>query len=73
MSGHGPIGSYETLVEAQNFIHQLVENLKNAKQEVQDEVTASNITRAALNPQFGDWRGFDRIDEAILEVYRKLN
>jgi glyoxylase-like metal-dependent hydrolase (beta-lactamase superfamily II) len=73
VSGHGPIGSYETLVEAQNFIRQLVENLRNAKQEVQDEVAASNITRAALNPQFGDWRGFDRIDEAILEVYRKLN
>lgn len=72
VAGHGQIGNYETLIEARDFMHLLVMGLKKAKQEGQDGTTASNNTRLDLSHQFGDWRGFDRIGEVLLEVYNKL-
>ena len=72
VSGHGPIGDHAALVEARSFIHSLVDHLKAAIQEGQDEKSASTSTIDALNPQFGSWRGFDRLGEGIPEVYRKL-
>ena len=72
VAGHGQIGTYETLIEARDFMHQLVTSLKNAKQAGQDSTTASNNTKLDLSHQFGDWRGFDRIGEVLLEVYNKL-
>ena len=72
VSGHGPVGNHEALTEARDFIHTLVDHLRIAIREGQDEATASTSVIDAMNPEFGDWRSFDRLKESIPEVYRKL-
>ena len=72
VSGHGPVGNHEALVQARNFIHSLVHHLKTTIQEGQDEATASKSVIDALNPEFGHWRSFDRLNEGIPGVYGKL-
>lgn len=72
VSGHGPVGNHEALMQARDFIHSLIHNLKTAIQEGQDEATASTSVIGALNPEFGGWRGFDHLSETLPEVFRKL-
>ena len=72
MSGHGPVGDHAALLEARDFIHALVGNLKMAIRDGQDEGAASASVVDSLSPQYGDWRGFDGLGDSIPEVYRKL-
>ena len=72
VSGHGPVGNRDALMEARDFIHTLVDHLKTAIRGGQDEGTASASVIDALRPRFADWRGFDGFEEKIPEVYRKL-
>ena len=73
VSGHGPVGNHEALTGARDFIHTLVDHLKTAIRDGQDEVDASTSVINALGPRFGDWRGFDTLGEKIPEIYKKLN
>lgn len=73
VSGHGPVGNHEALAGARDFIHTLVDHLKTAIRDGQDEVDASTSVINALSPRFGDWRGFDTLEEKIPEIYKKLN
>ena len=72
VSGHGPVGTHEALMTARSFIHSLVDHLNAAIQEGQDEATASASVLAALNPEFGGWRSFDRLNESLPGLYGKL-
>ncbi len=72
VSGHGPLGDHEALVEARDFIHALVDNLLAAAHDGRDEASASTATVDALRPRFGEWRGFDGLGDNIPGVYRKL-
>ena len=72
VAGHGPIGDHDALLQARDFIHSLVGNLKAAIQDGQDEGTASATVSDALNSQFGDFRGIEGLKDNLPEVYRKL-
>lgn len=72
VSGHGPVGNHEALMGARDFIHSLVDQLKSAIQDGQDEATASSSVLDALKPEYGDWRSFDRLGEVMPIVYKKL-
>ncbi|MDP6716579.1 MAG: hypothetical protein QF368_18410, partial [SAR202 cluster bacterium] len=72
VAGHGPIGDHDALLQARDFIHSLVANLKTAIQDGQDEGAASATVSDALNSQFGDFRGIEGLKDNLPEVYRKL-
>ena len=72
VSGHGPVGAHSALVEARDFIHDLFGNLHAAIGDGRDEQDAASSTVAALTPRYGGWRGFERLEEALPEVYGKL-
>ena len=72
VSGHGPVGDHDALREARDFIHALVGQLQDAGRDgIEEEAAASSVV-AALSPQYGDWRSFERLEESLPEVYRKL-
>ena len=73
MSGHGPVGEYAALMEARDFIHALVDTVRAAIRDGQDESTASTSVVDALSPQFADWRGFEGLGDSIPDLYRKLS
>ena len=72
ISGHGPIGNHEALIESRDFICALVDNLQFCIQDGRDEPSATSYTVDALAVRFGDWRNFDRLKETLPGVYRKL-
>jgi hypothetical protein len=72
MSGHGPIGDHNALVEAKDFIHTLVDSVKHAIADGQDSSQASKYVINEMSPKYGDWRSFDRIGENLPSVYDKL-
>jgi len=72
MSGHGPIGDHNALVEAKDFIHTLVDSVKHAIADGQDSFQASKYVINEMSPKYGDWRSFDRIGENLPSVYDKL-
>tara|TARA_Y100001960_G_C13986168_1_gene499927 strand:- start:76 stop:525 length:450 start_codon:yes stop_codon:yes gene_type:complete len=72
-AGHGPVGTYAHLIEARDFIHQLIKMMKELKIETKSESESVVAVREALRPQFGEWRGFDRIDQGLAWVYQKIS
>ena len=72
VSGHGPVGEHSRLAEARDFMHDLVSNLKAAAADGRNAQDAAAQTIAALAPSYGEWRGFERLEEALPEVYGKL-
>ena len=72
MSGHGPIGDHNALVEAKDFIRTLVGSVKHAIADGQDSLQASKYVINEMSPKYGDWRSFDRIGENLPSVYDKL-
>ena len=72
MSGHGPIGDHNALVEAKDFIHTLVDSVNHAIADGQDSLQASKYVINEMSPKYGDWRSFDRIGENLPSVYDKL-
>lgn len=73
VSGHGPIGSYETLVESRDFIHQLVEYTKFGLLESMNVDMLTTYVINKLAPQFGGWHKFDQLGESIPDICRKLD
>lgn len=72
VSGHGPIGDLDALVEARDFVAMLAASVQNAIVEGQDEATAGASTAAALQERFGGWRGFERVEESARYAYRQM-
>jgi cyclase len=73
MSGHGPVGDHSALVDARDFIHELVGNVMTSIAENEPEASASNTVVTKMQYRFGDWRGFESLADKIPEVYQKLN
>lgn len=73
ISGHGPIGSHKELTEARDFMHALVDNLKDAKREGLNSTDASKAATIALAPRFDGWRGFEGLETAIPAFYNNLS
>ncbi len=72
VSGHGPVGEHAALVEARDFIHAMVGSLEAAASAGRSAQDAAAATVAALAPQYGEWRGFERLEEALPEAYGRL-
>ena len=72
MSGHGPVGEHSALEEARDFIYDLFGGLRTAISEGRNAQEAATSVVAALTPRYGGWRSFERIEEALPEVYRKM-
>jgi glyoxylase-like metal-dependent hydrolase (beta-lactamase superfamily II) len=72
ISGHGPIGTYRDLVDARNFLHHLINFMRQKKTEGQSETEAVFATRDSLIPEFGEWRGFERIEQGLALVYQRI-
>ena len=72
VSGHGPVGAHSALVEARDFIHDMVGNLEAAARDGRSAQDAASSTVAALASRYGDWRGFERLEEALPEAYGRL-
>ena len=73
VSGHGPIGNHGDLMEAREFIHVLVAGTNQAIHDGKSAQDASSEVITAMNDRFGDWIGFDTMDEKFPDVYRKLS
>ena len=72
VSGHGPIGDHQGIVESRDFIHDLVGSTRASIQEGRSEGDASANVVNAMSDRYGDWVGFDTLGEKVQEVYRKL-
>jgi cyclase len=72
VSGHGPIGEFDALVEARDFVATLAAGVQNAIVEGKDEATAGTDVTAMLQERFGGWRGFERVEESAKYAYRQM-
>ena len=73
VSGHGPVGEHAALVEARDFIHAMVGALEAAAKEGRSAAGRRRRDgRRAGTPQYGGWRGFERLEEALPEAYARL-
>ena len=72
VSGHGPIGSHQGIVESRDFIHDLVGSTRASIQEGRGKRDASATIVSALSDRYADWVGFDSLDERVQQVYQKL-
>ena len=73
VSGHGPNGTHDDLLEAKSFIHDLVDSSKEAIQEGRNTEQATESVIGSLTDRYGNWGGFDTLDERIPEVIAKLS
>ncbi|MGE3961935.1 MAG: MBL fold metallo-hydrolase [Dehalococcoidia bacterium] len=72
VSGHGPIGSFDALIDARDFIAMLAMGVQNAIVDGQDEATAGARVAEAMRERFGGWRGFERVEESARYAYRQM-
>ena len=72
VAGHGPIGEYNDLVNARNFLHKFIKEIKNCINDKQNEIDTTIKVTNLLESEYGHWRGFDRLDTAIPDVYKKM-
>ena len=72
VAGHGPIGNYNDLVNARNFLHKFIKEIKNCINDKQNENDTTIRVTNLLESEYGHWRGFDRLDTAIPDVYKKM-
>ena len=68
VSGHGPIGNHQGIVESRDFIHDLVGNTRASIQEGRSESDASATVVNALSDKYSDWVGFDTLGEKAQEA-----
>ena len=72
ISGHGPVGGHEALVEAKDFINELVSTTKECIGNGQSNHEAVEVILKKLNNRFGHWRGFDRVEDSIEFTFRQI-
>jgi glyoxylase-like metal-dependent hydrolase (beta-lactamase superfamily II) len=72
MAGHGPVGASAAVGEARDFIVTLVDGVESGIDEGRDrDATAAAVT-AAMSERFGDWRGFERVEESVSYAYDQI-
>ena len=72
VSGHGPIGNHQGIVESRDFIRDLVGSTQASIKEGRNESDTSATVVNALSDRYADWVGFDGLGEKVQEVYKKL-
>ena len=72
VSGHGPIGSFDALIDARDFIAMLAMGVQNAIVDGQDQATAGARVTEAMRERFGGWRGFERVEDSARYAYRQM-
>ena len=72
ISGHGPVGGHEALVEAKDFINELVSTTKECIGNGQSDHEAVEVILKRLSNRFGHWRGFDRVEDSIEFTFRQI-
>ena len=72
VSGHGPVGNHHGIAESRDFIHDLVGNTRASIQEGRSESDTSATVVNSLSDRYGDWVGFESLDQKVQEVYQKL-
>ena len=72
VSGHGPVGEHVALVEAQDFITDLVSGTKECINNGQGEQETVDVVLKKLNDRFGYWRGFDRVGDSIGFTFQQI-
>ncbi|MBA01687.1 MAG: hypothetical protein CL752_04665 [Chloroflexi bacterium] len=72
ISGHGPVGGHEALVEAKDFINELVSTTKECIGNGQSNHEAVEVILKKLSNRFGHWRGFDRVEDSIEFTFRQI-
>lgn len=73
VSGHGPIGDRPALEEARDFIAAIGSSVEGAIAEGKDADTTRAEVTSALRDRFGDWRGFDRVEESVGLAYTQYS
>jgi len=73
VSGHGPNGNYDDLLDAKNFIHDLVNSCKYTIQEGVNTKHATEIVIDALSYKYRNWLGFETLDQGIPDIISKLS
>lgn len=71
VSGHGPIGDHAALEEARDFILALAEGTDTAIAAGQDEQIAARTVTESMTARFGQWRGFERLEDSARYAYRQ--
>ena len=72
MAGHGPIGTPPDLHDARDFIVDLLDNIRTSKFERRTPIEASTVAVEALYGKYGEWRSFERVEETLPDLYRKI-
>jgi len=72
VSGHGPVGERAALVEAKDFITDLVSGTKECINNGRDEQETVDVVLKKLNDRFGYWRGFDRVGDSIGFTFQQI-
>ncbi len=70
--GHGPVGEAPALVEARDFVAELVASTERSVTEGLDEHVAGARAARDLRERFGSWRGFERVQESAGYTYRQV-
>ena len=73
MAGHGPIGNESDLQDARGFIVDLLASIKSSKEENLIGSDASAVAVQALTHKYAGWRSFERVEEALLEIYENIS
>jgi cyclase len=69
---HGPVGEKPALVTARDFMAALVRETERAIADGRDEAGTRESVAAALQGEYGGWRGFDRLGDGVTRAYRQL-
>ena len=71
VSGHGPIGEHSALIEARDFIHELVGNVQDSIDTNESTDSRSETVYKKMEYRFSGFRGFETFAEKIEEVFER--
>ena len=63
---------HDLLIFNINFLHKFIKEIKDCINENQNKYDTTIKVINLLEPEFGHWRGFDRLDTAVQDVFKKL-
>ena len=72
VSGHGPVGNHQGVVESRDFIHDLVANTRASIEEGRNERDTAATVVNVLSDKYADWIGFDSLAENVQVLCKKL-
>lgn len=72
VSGHGPVGGRAAMIEARDFIADLVAASEAAFRDGQDVAQATHRVTRALEGRYGGWRGFARVGDGVARLHGQI-